>query len=562
MNKKTALFVGGLLLINCALVNAETLEQAVAQTVNTNPDVLVKLKGWLAAQKGIRKAQGEYLPTVDFSADAGTEHVDYVIYPEGHSLTPIGVGLTLRQMIFNGFATPYKVERNKKLTVAEKYTVEGTANDTALLAIKAYLDVQSTQKIVNLAQQNYKTHQKIYSMIKQRSKKGLTRKADINQASGRLYKAKANLLAAQNNYNDAIAFYYKIVGSTPGDLITPQGPKPSNLPNSIDTIIQQAIDNHPLLKAAQADVETARAEHGASKAPNLPHLDAVLSAVNGSDLNGYEGHYENYKAALQLKYNLFHGGSDKAYQDQTAFLVEQAQQTRNHTYNEVVENAKLAWNALITSQSQLAYFKKHRDASILTTEAYYHQFKLGKRTLLDLLNSEDELFSTRIDYVNGQSNLLFSKFRALNANGSLLSYLKIPSPTVVLEKASPTFIIQPAMKPSPQPQAVTNAEKITPAGYRIESKYISPKITEGYTLQLYNTCNKDEAINFIINNNIHNKAAFYKTTFLKKDKYIVIYGAYKTPIDAVNAINSLPQSLQKLNPVVKPLAKVEKEMQS
>jgi len=561
MNKKLVLFIGGLLLINCTITNAQTLQQAVAQTVHTNPDILLKLKGWLAAQKGVRKAQGEYLPTVDFNADIGTEHIDYIIHRNDHNLTPAGVGLSLRQIIFNGFATAYEVERNKKLSVAEKYAVEGTANDTALLAIKAYLDVQSTKEIVNLAKRNYKTHRKIYSMIKRRSKRGLTRKADINQASGRLYKAKVNLLAAQNNYDDAVALYYKIVGSTPSNLITPQGPKPSDLPNSETTIIQQAINNHPMLKAAQADIEEARAQHGASKSTNLPHLNALLSATNGSDLNGYQGHYENYEAALQLKYNLFHGGSDKAYQDETALLVEQAQQIHNHTYNQVIENAKLASNALQTSQNQLAYFKKHRDASILTTGAYYQQFKLGKRTLLDLLNSEDELFNTKIDYINGQSNLLLSKFRILNANGRLLSYLKIPTPTVILEKVSPTFIMQPAMKITPvQPQVVTNAEKMAPSRYKVASKYISPKISEGYTLQLYNTYNKEEAINFIIKNNLQNKAAFYKTTFLKKDKYVVIHGAYKTPMDAINAINSLPQSLQKLNPVVKSLAKVEKEM--
>lgn len=564
MNKKIVLFISSLLLINCSLIRAETLQQAVAQTIHTNPDILLKLKGWLASQKGIRKAQGEYLPTIDFNADIGTEHIDYLIYRDGHSLTPAGVGLTLRQMIFNGFATPYEVERNKKLIASEKYAVEATTNDTALLAIKAYLDVQNTQEIVNLAQKNYKTHQKIYSMIKRRSKKGLTRKADINQASGRLYKAKANLLAAQNNYDDAVALYYKIVGSMPSNLTSPQAPSPADLPNSEKNLIQQAINKHPMLKATQADIEEARAQHGASKSTNLPHLDGLLSATNGSDLNGYQGHYENYEAVLQLKYNLFHGGSDKAYQDETALLVEQAQQIHNHTYNQIIENAKLAWNALQTSEKQLTYFKKHRNTSILTTEAYYQQFKLRKRTLLDLLNSEDELFNSKIDYVTGQSNLLLSKFRVLNANASLLSYFKILPPTVILEKASPTFTIRPAMEIAQpvQPQVTTNAEKITPSGYKIKSKYISPKISEGYTLQLFNSSNKEEAINFIINNNLQNKAAFYKTTYLKKDKYVVIFGAYKTPMDAINAVNSLPQSLQKLNPVVKSLAKVEEEMRS
>ena len=433
MNKKLSFFIGSVILIICTSINAQTLKQVVAQTIYTNPDVLIKLKGWLAAQKGIHQAQGGYLPSIDFSGDLGTEHIDTPIEPNDHDLKPAGIGISLREMIFDGFATPYEVQRNKKLTLAEQYTVEGTSNDVALLATKAYLDVIRTQKIVNLAQQNYQTHQKIYSMIKQRSESGLGREADTNQAFGRLSKAKANLLATSNNYRDAIAIYYRIVGTTPKNLQIPSSPKASALPATKNAAIHESVNNHPILKAARADIEEAQAQHRVALSTYFPRLDAVFSTSSGDDINGYKGHYHDYKAALQLKYNLFRGGSDLAYRQKTGLLVEQAVQIHNRTCNQVEENMKLAWNALQTSQDQLVYLKNHQDASVLTTNAYYSQFTIGKRTLLDLLNSEDESFTAKIDYINGRFDLLLSKFRVLNATGKLLSYLHLPIPTTALK---------------------------------------------------------------------------------------------------------------------------------
>jgi adhesin transport system outer membrane protein len=546
--KKISFIISGLLLICSSLANAATLQQAVRQTIQTNPEVLTKLKGWLAAQKGIRVAQGGYLPSLDLTGSAGIEKIKNPI-EDKNNLKPVGAWLTLQQMIFDGFATPSEVERNKKLSLAEQYTVQGTSNDIALLTTKAYLDVIRTRQIVNLAQQNYQTHQRIYSMIKRRSESGLSRRADQSQSFGRLSRAKANLLGAQNNYRNAVASYYKIVGLNPDRLQTPRSPKPSALPLNKKAAIQEALANHPTLKAARADIEEAQAQHRAAKAPYYPRLDAIVDGSIGSDLEGYDGHYHDYRAMLRLKYNLFNGGSDQARKEQTALLVQQAEQIQNNTYNQVVENMKLAWNDLQTAQQQLDYLKKHRNAATATVSAYYKQFTLGKRTLLDVLNTEDELFTAKVAYVDGP------KYRVLNANGKILAYLHVPDPTVQKPPAAATA------KPQKKKSAVKKAAKPgAAASYKVASKHIAPKIKSGYTLQLYNSYNKKDAINFIVKNKLHNNAAFYKTKFLNRDKYIVIYGAYKTPAQALSVIGSLPKSIQKLNPTVKPIAKVQHEM--
>ncbi len=460
MKRKIIFLIGSLLLISCPLVKAATLQDVVVQTIQTNPDVLIKLKGWMAAQKGIQQARGGYFPTIDLDGELGAEQIDDPTKPNEETLHPVGVGLSLSQMIFDGFQTFYEVKRNKKLSEADQYALIGTANDTALLASRVYIDVMRTQNIVYLAQENYKTQQDIYRMIQRRSETGLGRKADISQSYGRLAKAKANLLASQNNYSDAVDTYFKVVGLMPSNLRTPMSPRLSMLPSSKNDAITKAIADHPFLKAAKADIEEAQAQYGAAKSTNYPRIHGVLSTDNGNDIFGDQGRYIGYRAAIELRYNLFRGGSDLAYQQKTGILIEQAQQIMTRTYDQVIENMKLAWNNLQTARYQLTYFQRHRDASIETTNAYYQQFTVAKRTLLDLLNSEDEQFKAKVDYVNGQYDLLFSKYRVLNGYDQLLPYLQVQVP---MEQSATrpkiTTHDQVTTANSNQPKVVTNPNK-------------------------------------------------------------------------------------------------------
>ena len=161
------------------------------------------------------------------------------------------------------------------------------------------------------------------------------------------------------------------------------------------------------------------------------------------------------------------------------------------------------------------------------------------------------------------------------------AYLKVPDPTVQKPEApaAAPAAATPAATPTPKTAAApvapapvpvpakagvvtTGPAAPSPNGYKVASKHIAPKIQSGYTLQLYNSYNKNDAINFIVRNNLRDKAAFYKTRFLNRDKYIVIYGAYKTPAQALNVIQSLPPEIQKWNPTVKPISKVQQEMQN
>ena len=101
---------------------------------------------------------------------------------------------------------------------------------------------------------------------------------------------------------------------------------------------------------------------------------------------------------------------------------------RNQTRRSIEQSIRLAWNVFVSSRAQLRYFKVQAESSEKTRIAYQQQFDIGQRTLLDLLDSENETFIAKSGYVNAQYTELLARFRVLNSIGKLTDFLEIPLP--------------------------------------------------------------------------------------------------------------------------------------
>ncbi|MCK5666709.1 MAG: TolC family protein, partial [Thiotrichaceae bacterium] len=184
----------------------------------------------------------------------------------------------------------------------------------------------------------------------------------------------------------------------------------------------------PILKSANADIDSAYAQHDTARSPYMPRLDIEAGATHDNDLDGIKGKNEDVSAMLRLRYNLFNGGKDLARRKETAQLINQSKDIRDNTYRQVVESMRLSWVAHQTVKSQLDFFKSYQDASIKTNTAYQKQFNIGQRTLLDLLDSANEMFVAKSAYTNAKYDELFSQYRILASKGGLNKYLGVKLP--------------------------------------------------------------------------------------------------------------------------------------
>lgn len=416
-------------------VKAETLREIVEYSVTNNPEVRAQAEKRNSAEHVIDQARAGYFPTLDVNGGYGYEYANNPstrarLEARGHDASSMSreeLGFQFRQMLFDGFLTKNEVNRTTQATNAEAYGVFGTSELVALDAVKAFLNVLRRQELKTLSEENLEIHRTTNDQVKLRGERGVGKKADEEQSISRLARAESNDRAERGNLLDANTSFLKVVGKLAGDLAQPDSPQPA-MPANIDAAVDEAVASNPILKAADTDIKEAEAQKASSEAPFWPTLHFEVSGRNDSDLNGVPGQDDDIQAMLRLRYNLFSGGKDDARRKETAARLSQAQDIRDKTYREVVETMRLSWASFETTTSQLEFFAQHRDAAIKTHESYQQQFNLGQRTLLDLLDSANEMYTAKADYTNAKYDQMTAMYRILAAMGKLNEHLQVALP--------------------------------------------------------------------------------------------------------------------------------------
>jgi len=437
MNKKHVLLAGTALLAGLAVSfssHATTLGGAVAQTLDSNPYVMQAVNERRARNFEVDQAKAGFKPKVDLNAGVGHEWSNN---PSTRARVPrdnwveldrTELELTLRQMIFDGHLTKYEVERQMARVKSAAYEIGGVSQNTALRAIEVYLELLKQRQDLELARDNLDAHERIYDQIKLRSDSGVGRKADLAQIEGRLALAKSNVIAAQNNVNETAANYRRVIGSAPDELTRPKSLEDS-LPQTVEESVAQGLESHPTLRSANADVEATQAQHRVSRFNHMPRLDIELGRTWNNDLDGVNGRNEDITAMLRMRWNLYNGGKDDARIKQTSHLINESMDVRDNTAREVEESIRLSWTSYQATKQQTAFLKRHMDSSKNTREAYAKQFNIGKRTLLDLLDTENEVFESSRAHNNSDYTYLYAQYRILTGMGKLLEVLDIMLPT-------------------------------------------------------------------------------------------------------------------------------------
>ncbi len=249
-----ALAITGLMLPTAGF--GQTLEQAVAQTLDTNPELRLAFNRFKAREEQVNQAIAGYMPTVDITGGYGYEYTDSPAtrrrlagtLDDEIELKRGEFGVSIKQMLFDGFFTSSEVDRYSFEASADQWALFAAAEDMALDVAKVYINYIRTEQVLTLAEKNLKSHQDIYEQIKQRTDSGLGSTADLSQITGRLARANANVVSARNNFLDAKSQFFRITHQQPEDLIVPV-PDADMLPADIDASIKMAQEYHPILKS-------------------------------------------------------------------------------------------------------------------------------------------------------------------------------------------------------------------------------------------------------------------------------------------------------------------------
>jgi adhesin transport system outer membrane protein len=287
--------------------------------------------------------------------------------------------------------------------------------------------VLKRREMVTLARNNLQAHQRINDQIGLRSERGVGSTADLDQSVARLALAENNLYTEQVNLADAEANFFSATGRMPDELEPPASIR-GELPADVRSAQQAMMDNNPFLKSAQADVHAAEKQYEVAKSPFYPRFDLELATTADDNVQGDEGHYNTWRAAVVMNYNLFNGMRDKARLQSAAHQINQSMDIRNNALRVVNENLSLAWNAMENARLQTPKAREYAEYTSRVREAYQQQFSLGQRSLLDLLDSDNELFTANRRYAEVRYTEEFSMYRVIAAMGELLKKQNVVAP--------------------------------------------------------------------------------------------------------------------------------------
>ncbi|OSN04076.1 TolC family outer membrane protein [Lonsdalea iberica] len=426
-------FISLLLLITVSPISfADTLKDAIENTLNTHPEISAASNSRYSAEKNVRAAQGGYLPSISLNAGIGKENLDTPSTRAQNSsndiLTRRETTINLSQRVFDGFETSNTVAQQKATVNSRAYKMLNTSEARALDAVQAYLDVLQRHEFLTLAEENLGTNQRIYDQIKLRSEQGVGRLADLEQAEARVAQARNNVLTEQTNLTDAESNYFSVVGKEPLGLQIPSN-ESLNIPATLVDAKRVMVANSPILKSAESDIEATRKQYEAQKSGFYPKFNVELARTLNENIDGTRGKYNEWQAMLRMRYNLYEGGSTKATLESKAFQVKEAEDIRNNTLRQLNEELRLSWSAMNNARQQLPIAQEYAERSRRVRDAYQKQFSLGERTLLDVLDSENERFTAQRRMVEIRFLSMYSEYRLKARMGDLLNSLSIPAPS-------------------------------------------------------------------------------------------------------------------------------------
>ncbi len=403
-----------------------TLQQAVEDALSAHPVVKEKLHVYREILQDKAIAESGWRPSIDLDASTGAYRTDSPA--TGNSTVDYNssrVELSLTQNLFNGYDTTHQIEQTRARARAALFDLYDSADNVALDVVKAYLEVLKQRELYRLAVENVDSHEGILAQIRERNNSGVGRASQLQQTEGRVARAHASLIAQQNNLQDALTRFHQLLGRyvTPDDLEVPL--QPELPPDDLNTMIEQALQNHPAMQVALGNIDASRSDYQRARSSRYPTVDVRLAQLWGDDLGGTDGRTDETSLVLNLRYNFYNGGADEATRRKKASAVYEQKEFAARVRRQIIETLRLARVADDSLNRQIEFLGQHVEKARQTVSSYREEFFIGQRDLIDLLDAENELNTARKKLAEAGYDALAARYRVFEALGQLFPALQL-----------------------------------------------------------------------------------------------------------------------------------------
>lgn len=404
------------------------LEESVQTALETNPEVGEAIANKEARNFELDRARGNYYPQVTLEGRSGPGYRD-TRANDGNQEWRLRseASVTVQQMLFDGYATDSEVEASAARIDSAALRVMERSEFIGLEVVRIYIDILRQQELVELARRNVEVLEGIYRDVADQVQSGAASTADQQQADERVQNARSLVVDYERSLEEAEITFERLVGEPPQNLADIQT-GPQGMPRSREEAVQIALENNPSIQFARADLDVAYADWEASKSAFYPEVSLVGTARAGYNLDDTEGKNHDLSMQLVVSYPLFTGGIDTANREIAVREISQAREALLNQQREAEELVRQSWSSVMANERRIDVLRDQLASSEQVRNSYRDQFSIGQRTLLDLLDSENELFNSRVSLATSEYAEIFARYRVLAAAGRLLQTLGVQPP--------------------------------------------------------------------------------------------------------------------------------------
>lgn len=410
---------------------AESLEEALAKAYLGNPTLAAARAQLRATDEGVPLALSGWRPTVSVNYEAGKAFTHNSASgssgPRSINRSPHGGGIAVTQNVFEGGRTVARTEEAEQSVLAQRARLASTEQQIMFSAATVYMDVLRDEAVLRLNQNNERVLQRQLEATRDRFQVGEVTRTDVAQAESRLSRARSDRIQAEGALAASRAAYRNVVGDLPGTL-EPAQPL-GDLPANVDEATERARHNSPDVLAPQFEERAAAATVDTVTGELLPTVDLEGELSRANNTPNFD-RSEGGSVTAVLTVPLYQAGGVSARVRAAKQVQSQRRQEVDAAIRAAIATATQAWEALQTARSQVAAFSEEVRAAEIALEGVRQEAQVGSRTVLDVLDAEQELLNARVGLVRAQRDVVVTSFDVRRSIGTLLAgRLGLPVPT-------------------------------------------------------------------------------------------------------------------------------------
>lgn len=405
--------------------NADTLRDALVASYNNNPTLTAQREELKATDANVAIAKAAGRPQVSAQVGVNRNLAQSGILTTSNNGPRVSATANLSLPLYAGGAIKNSVRAAKTRVESDRATLRAVEGDVFTQATSSYMNVIRDRSIVELNRNNVKVLETNLEATQDRFQIGDLTRTDVAQSEARLQLGRAQLATAIGQQVASEATYRQVVGHQPGQL-QPPPPLPP-LPATPEEAVQIGLANNPDLVAVTRAAVAAGFDVRVAEASRLPTLSGVLSSTY-VDALGHSSTNPSTGAAIsnrgsqatigaQVDVPIFQGGLPAARTRRAQALEGQLLQQVVGTERAVVQAARSAFAAYDAAQKAIQAQTIAVQANQLSLEGNRAEQSVGTRTVLDVLNAEQELLQSQVALVSAKRDAYVAGFQLLNAMG-------------------------------------------------------------------------------------------------------------------------------------------------